>query len=205
MAIHTAHADYAVADTAYGAARLVMVQCGVLVARRTADLYMHAVNNLPETFAKRGTNAGNPAVEHLAKILGYERRQFEKFYKAGLALIGADVSRDGVVTPEDIELVAPFLTKDAARKAAKRAEAKETAGQSGGFTEEDGAGEGGTPLVAPPADSPVILADVMNAIKALRDTADKFAASNGLTRDAMDGIADAIADITATLEGVVAE
>lgn len=205
MAIHAAMAEFDVADSAYMTARTVMVTCGVHVARRSADLYSFAVENLPDTIAKRGTNAGNPAVEKLATMLGYERRVFEKFYKSGLALIGANVPLDGDVTPEDIELVAPFLTKDAARKAAKRAADKESAGQSGGFTEADGDGDGGSPLVAPPVDSPVILADVMAAIKALQVTAGKFAAGNGLTRDAMDGIADAIADITATLEGVVAE
>lgn len=210
LAIHDKMRDYDKALTAYDKARGVMVKASVPVVRATVLLYMHAVNTGDKTLiAERGTNAGLPAVMKLASHLGYERRRFDRFYNAALAMIEADMefpSTGADVTPAEIELVAPFFTKDAERKRAERANKgdKPATAPAGEADAEDEGESAGHPAVNPEAER-VILADVLRALDEAHRLAEAYASGNGLTREAMDGIADKLADITATLENVVAE
>jgi hypothetical protein len=212
LAIHDKMRDYDKAQTAYDKARAGMVKAAVPVVRATVLLYMHAAATGDKTLiAERGTNAGLPAVMKLASHLGYERRRFDKFYNAALALMENDVefaATDIDVTPVELELIAPFFTKDAERKRAERNKAKtETAGQSGSNDTDDTDDTEGTDdtPATPPADTKVILADVVKAIEHADKLAKEFAAGAGLGRETMDMIADALQSIERTLEAVVAE
>ena len=205
LAIHKSWSAFDKASTAYDKARVNMVRAGVIPARIAAQLIRYAeVNKV--MLAERGPNAGKPAVMHLATHLGYERRRFEPIHKAALALLEAEVTLapEADVTPEDLEIVAPHLSKDAARQAKKAAEKKETAGAPA-VTEPAETEEAPAPAPAPAVDSPVILADVMRSLEATAKLAEAFAAGNGLTREAMDSLQDVLSHISETLESVVAD
>jgi phosphohistidine phosphatase SixA len=204
LAIHQSWSAFDKASKAYDKARVNMVTAGVIPARIAAQLYNYAVTD-KAFHAARGINAGKPAVEKLATHLGYERRRFEPILKAGLALLEANVTLapEDAVTPEDLEIVAPHLSKDAARQAKKYAEKKETAGAPAVTAPAETDGE--TVTASAPADDSVILADVIRAIETAAKLAERFAANAGLTRDSMDAIQDALSGISTTLEAVVAE
>jgi hypothetical protein len=206
LAIHQSWTAFDKATKAYDKARVSMVTAGVVPARIAAQLIQHAETN-KLMLAERGPNAGKPAVMHLATHLGYERRRFEPIHKAALALIEAKVTLapEAPVTPEDLEIVGPHLSKDAARQAKKYAEKKETAGSPAETPEQPEENDAPAPAPAPAADSPVILADVMRSLEATAKIAEQFAAGNGLTREAMDALQDVLSQISTTLEAVVAE
>jgi hypothetical protein len=204
LAIHQSWTAFDKATKAYDKARVSMVTAGVVPARIAAQLVQHAEAN-KVMLAERGPNAGKPAVMHLATHLGYECRRFEPIHKAALALLeaGVTLAPEAPVTPEDLEIVGPHLSKDAARQAKKYAEKKETAGQPAVTAPAETDGE--TVTAPAPADDSVILADVIRAIETAAKLAERFAANAGLTRDSMDAIQDALSGISTTLEAVVAE
>lgn len=206
LAIHTSWTAFDKATKAYDKARVSMVTAGVVPARIAAQLIQHAEAN-KLMLAERGPNAGKPAVMHLATHLGYERRRFEPIHKAALALLEAKVTLapEAPVTPEDLEIVGPHLSKDAKRQAAKAAEKKaaETAGTPA-VTDTDDT-DGDAPAPAPEVGYNVTLADVLRQLEMTAKIAETFAASNGLTRESMDNIQDVLAGISETLESVVSE
>lgn len=206
LAIHQSWAAFDKASTAYDKARVSMVKAGVIPARIAAQLYSYAVTD-KAFHAARGINAGKPAVEKLATHLGYERRRFEPILKAGLALLEAKVTLapEDDVTPEDLEIVAPHLSKDAARQAKKAAEKKANTAGTPAVPPADQDGDDTTPPAPPAADSPVILADVMRSLEATAKLAESFATTGGLTREAMDSLQDVLSHISETLESVVAD
>ncbi|UYL87490.1 hypothetical protein SEA_PUREGLOBE5_127 [Arthrobacter phage Pureglobe5] len=207
LAIHTSWTAFDKATKAYDKARVSMVTAGVVPARIAAQLIQHAEAN-KLMLAERGPNAGKPAVMHLATHLGYERRRFEPIHKAALALLEAKVTLapEAPVTPEDLEIVGPHLSKDAKRQAAKAAEKKaaETAGTPA-VTDPDQPEENDAPAPAPEVGYNVTLADVLRQLEMTAKIAETFAASNGITRESMDNIQDVLASISETLESVVSE